>query len=123
MFLYQINWGGEILKLQSRFWLEHEGEKVFGMGPCMLLEAVDRLGTLSQAASELDMSYSKAWSIIKRAESKLKFPLLECQTGGIDGGGSSLTPQARKLIQRYRDFSLEADNLLYKLYAEYFDYI
>ena len=58
------------MKLTGRFWLECEGVKVFGMGPCALLEAVDRAGTLSQAADELGMSYSKAWSIIKRAESK-----------------------------------------------------
>ncbi len=111
------------MKLTGRFWLECEGVKVFGMGPCTLLEAVDRAGTLSQAADELGMSYSKAWSIIKRAESKLGFLLLERQIGGSDGGGSSLTEQGRRLTKSYRDLSLDAEELLPKLYQKHFDYI
>jgi len=113
----------KVLKLKSKFWLECEGVKVFGLGPCTLLEAVDRLGTLNQASKELNMSYSKAWSIINRAESKLGFPLLVCQAGGIDGGGSDLTPEAKKLIKSYRQFCLKADRLLDQLYAEYFNCI
>lgn len=111
------------MKLQSRFWLERGGVKVFGTGPFMLLKAVDRLGTLSQAAADLEISYSKAWSIINRAEKELNFPLLESQIGGVDGGGSSLTPEARKLMQNYQAFIQEADILLKKLYIKHFENI
>ncbi|HHY04368.1 MAG TPA: LysR family transcriptional regulator [Thermoanaerobacterales bacterium] len=108
------------MKLESRFWLEQGGEKVFGKGPCVLLETVDRLGTLNKAAAELGMSYSKAWSIIKRAEKQLGFLLMERTTGGVDGGGSSLTPEGKQLIKNYRLFCEEADAFLDELYKKYF---
>lgn len=92
------------LRLGSKLWLVQDEEKAFGKGPCLLLETVDKLGSLNKAAIKLNMSYSKAWSIIKRAESMLGFSLLERQTGGIDGGGSYLTPRAKVLIKTYRDF-------------------
>ncbi|MCQ1528856.1 winged helix-turn-helix domain-containing protein [Lutispora saccharofermentans] len=109
------------MKLESRFWLEEDGVKVFGKGPLILLEAVDKLGTLNKAANKLDMSYSKAWSMIKRAEAKLGFSLLERHTGGIEGGGSDLTPEARALIKSYRNFCKEADNILDELYNKHFE--
>lgn len=70
------------LKLRSRFWLEQDKVRVFGKGPCELLEAIDCLGTLTKATDKLNMSYSKAWSIIKRAEKRLGFLLLESKVGG-----------------------------------------
>lgn len=95
-------------------------EKVFGRGPLVLLETVDKLGSLNKACNELNMSYSKAWSIIKRAEDLLGYSLLMTYTGGIDGGGSTLTPKARTLINAYVDFSKEAESNLEKLYEKHF---
>ena len=69
--------------------------KSFGKGPCILLKTIDKLGSLNKAAKELNMSYSKAWSIINRAERVLGYSLLETVTGGADGGGSYLTPKAK----------------------------
>ncbi len=58
------------------------------------------------------MSYSKAWSIIHRAEVKLKIKLLETKIGGEEGGGSYLTYEAKSLIKAYRDFCKEADEVI-----------
>lgn len=111
------------MKLRSRFWLEQDEVRVFGKGPCELLEAVDRFGTLTKATDKLNMSYSKAWSIIKRAEKKLGFLLLESKAGGADGGGSNLTFEAKKLIKSYHGFCFEANQILEELYDKYFNYL
>ncbi|WP_081722888.1 winged helix-turn-helix domain-containing protein [Schnuerera ultunensis] len=109
-----------ILKLESRFWVVQDGEKVFGKGPCLLLKSVDRLGSLNKAAKELNMSYSKAWSIINRAEKVLGYSFLETETGGIDGGGSYLTSRGKALIQVYEEFSREAEESVEGLFKKYF---
>ena len=111
---------GDLLKLECRFWMTVDGEKVFGRGPCILLKNIDRLGSLNRAAKEMNMSYSKAWSIIHRAEKALGYSLLETKSGGLDGGGSSLTWEAKKLIKVYEKFLMEAEELVNKLYEERF---
>lgn len=111
------------MELKSRFWIEKDGKRVFGKGPYIILKTVDRLGTLNKAADELNMSYSKAWSVIKAAEKRLGFLLLESRAGGVDGGGSELTPEARKLVKSFHDFCQEANHVLKGLYEKHFNYI
>lgn len=108
------------MKLRSEFRIEKDGERVFGKGPLILLEKIDELGSLNKASNDLQMSYSKGWSIIKRAEALLGYELLNTYTGGVDGGGSSLTPKARMLIRSYKDFCQEAEKILDELYIKYF---
>lgn len=108
------------LKMESKFRIVKDGKKAFGIGPCILLERVDRLGSLNKACKELNMSYSKGWSIINNAETLLDIRLLESQTGGIDGGGSYLTSEARVLVRAYKDFSNEAEEILHELFQKHF---
>jgi molybdate transport system regulatory protein len=96
-------------------------EKVFGEGPCDLLEKVAARGSLKKAAEDMGMSYSKAWGLVRRAEKHLGFPLLIRKTGGNEGGGSALTAGAENLIRRYREFCREAAVLLNDLYRKYFN--
>ena len=112
---------GDLLKLECRFWMTIDGKKICGRGPCMLLKNIDRLGSLNRAAKEMNMSYSKAWSIINRAEKALGYSLVETKAGGLDGGGSFLTLEAKKLIRAYEEFSKEAEEMVNKLYKEYFE--
>ncbi|MCK9216445.1 MAG: LysR family transcriptional regulator [Firmicutes bacterium] len=109
------------MELESKFRLTKEGEKIFGNGPCLLLETVRKLGSLSKAAKELNMSYSKAWSMINRSEKALGCLLIDTQIGGTGGGGSNLTPVAEYLIKAYRDFYKEAIYILDVLYRKYFE--
>ncbi len=108
------------MELETKYRIIHNGEKAFGKGPCLLLEKVDKLGSLNKAAGELNMSYSKAWSIINKAEKMFGETLLETHTGGTDGGGSYLTPKAKELIKAYKGFCKEADEVLDELYKKYF---
>ena len=77
-------------------------EKCFGPGVADLLERVDRLKSLRKATIEMDMAYSKAWRIVKTAETNLGFPLLKSVTGGKGGGGAELTEEAKKFLSAYR---------------------
>lgn len=107
------------MKLVYKIWLEGK-TKAFGEGPYKLLRKVEQLGSLNKAAQDMNMSYSKAWSIIKRAERELGITLIESDTGGAGGGGSYLTLKAKTLLNQYQEFYREAGETLEKLYIKYF---
>ena len=58
------------------------GEKCFGPGMAQLLRKVQELHSLRAAAMSMNMAYSKAWTITKKAQEALGFPLLHSVTGG-----------------------------------------
>jgi molybdate transport system regulatory protein len=107
------------VRLAYKIWLEYRG-RAFGEGPARLLDGVERTGSLKKAASELGMSYNKAWRILQAAEQRLGFPLLDRRVGGSLGGGSYLTPQARDLLIRYRAVAVEADVALRAVFERHF---
>ena len=79
-------------------------EKCFGPGVARLLRQVEQLHSLRAAAISMQMAYSKAWTIVKKAERELGFPLLVSTTGGRSGGGATLTPEALRLLESYEAF-------------------
>ena len=106
--------------LAHRLWLECEGERLFGPGGFELLRRVDQMGSLNRAAKSIAMSYSKAWHVVREVEERLGVPLFERRIGGVNGGGSSLTDEARSLLARYGALEAEADDLLAALFAKHF---
>lgn len=80
------------------------GEKIFGEGPCQLLRAVERTGSLRAAAASMDMAYSKAMKLLKAAEQGLGLTLIHRTTGGKSGGGSILTEEGKAWLQTYEAY-------------------
>ena len=83
---------------------DDQNEKFFGEGPCRLLKAIEKTGSLRSAAISMDMAYSKAWRIIRTAEEVFGCKLLDSTTGGRNGGGAILTPQAERLLSAYNAY-------------------
>lgn len=92
------------MRVKLGIFIRQNGEHVYGDGRQALLERIDRLGSIRQAALEMDMSYRAAWGKIKTTENRLGIKLLERRTGGTDGGGAILTEEARRLMAAYTDF-------------------
>ncbi len=109
-----------MMNLRYKIWLEQSNRKAFGDGPYRMLRLVDQQGSLSRAARAMDMSYSQAWNLIKSLEQRLGFCLIQSQAGGKFGGGSSLTPAARALVEKYEKFMTEAGEMLHQLYKKHF---
>jgi molybdate transport system regulatory protein len=107
------------MRLGYKVWLDSDG-KAFGDGPYRLLRLVDKTGSLHKAAGEMNMSYRKAWLMLNSMESRLGFPLLSRQVGGVAGGGSQLTDKAREFLDRYEAFRRETDEVLQAVYLKYF---
>lgn len=81
--------------------------KVFGPGIAELLERIDRCESIRTATMEMKIAYSKAWTMLRSCEAALGYPLIQRKVGGAGGGGSTLTPEGRSLLERYRQW--EAD--------------
>lgn len=95
-------------------------EKCFGPGIAKLLRQVQQLHSLRAAAISMDMAYSKAWTIVRRCEEALDFPLLVSSTGGRRGGGASLTQEARDLLEAYRRYCQRLEDLSQSIFQEEF---
>lgn len=89
------------LEIRSKLWIEMDGEPVFGRGRRFLLEAIDAHGSINQAAKEVGVSYRKALSHIQVMEKRLGISLVVRQTGGRNGGGALLTPEAREFLRKF----------------------
>lgn len=107
------------MKVGYKVWLDNNG-KAFGDGPWELLRRVEQTKSLHQAASQMGMSYSKAWRLIRALEERLGFTLLERKVGGQLGGGSWITPQAKDLMNHYQQFRRDVGKGLDKIYQKHF---
>ena len=87
-----------VFRPRIKVWLEVEGRYAFGFGICEILEAVDRAGSIKQAARDLDKSYRHVWSRVKEAEDALGCTLVETHVGGTGTRRSFLTADARRLV-------------------------
>src|SRR5260370_42488203 len=80
-----------------KVWVEIDGHYAFGFGICEILQAVERAGSIKQAAADLGKSYRYVWGRVKKAEKVLGSLLVETQVGGQGAQRSFLTPEARRL--------------------------
>ncbi|MBQ2618827.1 MAG: LysR family transcriptional regulator [Oscillospiraceae bacterium] len=98
-------------------------QKCFGPGVAELLHRVETEHSLRAAAGAMEMAYSKAWRIVRTAEEALGFRLLHSSTGGKNGGGATLTPEARQFLEAYDRFceelNAQADSLFRSCFAFY----
>ena len=87
---------------RAKIWLEKEGEALIGRGRAELLEAIDRTGSIRQAALELGLSYRHAWGVVSRIGKAYGSPVVVSRRGGKKGGSTRLSEAGRKLVEMYR---------------------
>ncbi len=107
------------MKVGYKVWLDNHG-KAFGDGPYELLRRVEKLMSLHRAASQMDMSYSKAWRLIQTLEERLGFALLVRKVGGPSGGGSRVTSRGKDLMSHYERFRRDVEKGLARIYDKHF---
>ena len=98
-------------------------ERFFGPGVCELLEWIRETGSIQAAAARMELSYTKAWKILNRAEQELGTNLITRVSGGRNGGSSTLTEKGEEAVRAFREMEAKlsacADELL-KAHAESF---
>ncbi len=90
------------MKVNYKIWFEDDdGKKFFGKGAYVLLKEIKNTNSLNKASKNLNMSYSKAFNIIKSSEKTLGIKIVSTEIGGANGGGSTLTEEGLQLIREY----------------------
>jgi molybdate transport repressor ModE-like protein len=105
---------------RTKVWLEARGRYAFGFGIAEILQAVDRAGSIKQAAADLGLSYRYVWGRIKEAEQALGRRLVEARVGGVGSRRSSLTPEARRLLATFLAFRGRVAQLAQEEFDRYF---
>src|SRR5213592_4156630 len=82
--------------------LTKRGVTVMGEREARLLEAVDRVHSIKDAAAEAGISYRTAWSAIQQMEQALGRPMVVSRAGGPGGGATTLTDECRQLLELYQ---------------------
>jgi molybdate transport system regulatory protein len=88
-------------KIKSRIWIEADGNILLGEGRVSLLKAIEAAGSLTKAAKSLGMSYKKAWSLIDAVNKRAEKPVTTTNIGGKGGGGATLTPYGKSLVNAF----------------------
>jgi molybdate transport system regulatory protein len=112
--------GHNDLQIRSKLWVDVDGEPVFGKGRMLLLKAIGSTGFITQAAQAVSISYRRAWGYIKAMEERLGIQLVDCHAGGKNGGGASLTPDARSFLDKYEELDAGIRELVDKRFLEVF---
>ena len=84
-------------------------DAALGPGKAHLLELIDQKGSIRGAAMAMNMSYRRAWLLLRETEAMMRAPRVVAETGGVRGGGTSLTEFGRRVVERYRAIEARAE--------------
>jgi len=85
-------------------------EIALGPGKVDLLKHIQSSGSILRAAKAMDMSYMRAWKLLKTIETCFKRPLVTKSRGGKGGGNAQLTPAGEKALASYEKMENECLN-------------
>jgi molybdate transport system regulatory protein len=88
-------------QLQPRLRFPDSSPSAFGPGKAELLRHIAATGSIRTAASELGMSYNRAWQLVSALNTLFQSPLVTVVRGGGTGGGAALTALGDEVLTRY----------------------
>jgi molybdate transport system regulatory protein len=91
---------------------------VLGPGKADLLDAIAETGSIRAAAEELEMSYMRAWTLVRTMNAAFRTPLVEKVRGGSAQGGAQLTARGRAVLRLYRKMEAKAAKSVEELWRQ-----
>jgi len=107
------------LGVRGGLWLERRRRQFLGEKRIALLEAIDRLGSITRAAKAVGLSYKGAWDAVDAVNNLAEAPVVHGAAGGKGGGGSALTDYGRGLVKLYRQLESGHRRVLTRLEADH----
>lgn len=107
------------MELKVKLYLEDNGEKFMGIGVLWLLQKIDENQSLRSAAKALDISYTKAYNMIRNLEKGLGKQILIRKKGGQARGGAVLTDFAKVFMAKYDAFQRQCKDILKEPFREF----
>lgn len=103
------------MELSSKLTLEMFGKPFLLEKRIELLHAIEEHGSISQAAKAVPMSYKSAWEAVDTMNSLSPEPIVTRETGGKDGGGTTITAYGKQLLENYAVLKEEHTRFLARL--------
>ena len=89
----------------------------FGKGIVLLLEGIEKNGSLNKTTGEMRMAYSKAWRILQLTEEEFSINLIK-----RDGAhGSTLTEEGRQFLAHFKEIEAAATDAAQQVFDKYFN--
>jgi molybdate transport system regulatory protein len=108
-------------RLTGRLEVSTEPGAFLGDTRVRLLEAIDRHGSISQAAKHVPLSYKAAWDAVDAMNNLADQPLVLRSAGGRAGGGTRLTEHGKRVVALYRAVEAEYQAALDRLAGQFAD--
>jgi molybdate transport system regulatory protein len=89
-------------RFKSHFRIYLGDEIALGPGKVDLLRHISKTGSISEAARRMDMSYNRAWLLVRTMNRCFKEPLVLASRGGDSRGGAQLTAFGRQVLILYQ---------------------
>ena len=80
-------------------------EIALGPGKIELLSVLAETGSLNETAQRLDMSYMRAWTLVRTMNECFQEPLVKAERGGKTGGGMVLTDTGKEVLALYQEMN------------------
>ncbi len=103
------------MELSSTLSLEMFGEPFLLEKRIRLLHAIREHGSISKAAKAVPMSYKSAWEAVDAMNALSPEPIVYRETGGKDGGGTTVTAYGERLLETYAVLKEEHHRFLERL--------
>jgi molybdate transport system regulatory protein len=97
-----------------------DDEKILDWEGFGLLNAIKKSRSLSSAAAGMNMSYRKAWGIIREVEEKLGFNLVDKHRGGSEGGHTELTEEGNELMNAFNELTVQFNTSMKEVTRKFF---
>lgn len=103
------------MELSSKLTLEMLGQPFLLEKRIELLRAIEQHGSISKAAKAVPMSYKSAWEAVDTMNALSPEPIVSRETGGKDGGGTTITAYGQQLLENYTVLKEEHSRFLERL--------
>jgi molybdate transport system regulatory protein len=93
---------GKVPVLKPRLRVTCGKHIALGPGKMELLAWLVKTGSLNEAARRMEMSYMRAWTLVKTMEKCFREPVVVAARGGKSGGGMKVTETGRLVLALYQ---------------------
>ncbi|MCD4816386.1 MAG: LysR family transcriptional regulator, partial [Methanosarcinales archaeon] len=83
------------MEVRTKVWLTENGKSLIGKGKASLLKAIDEEKSLNRACKKINISYKRAWLMLKKIEESAGRPVVISVRGGNEQG-TFLTDYAKE---------------------------
>jgi molybdate transport system regulatory protein len=89
-------------RFKALFRVYRGDEIALGPGKVELLGHIAKTGSISEAARNMEMSYNRAWLLVRTMNRCFEEPVVLSSRGGDNHGGAQLTRAGKEILRLYQ---------------------